>query len=193
MAPAVAIDASAQQSRSRVSLAPAASAASPATTAMNKRDRAAQTKTAFEQPHDSAGIKLPVHGTRLIPAGGVVTLCGLIKNTDKKSRIESIAKRVAAGTSSERQIIGEVLSRPGDAIGRLFCSRHTSLAALKWIGAFPPSRYDTACRSSAPPVPCTAKALPRSAKCRCVNRRNKASALDSRAGSFDQPQVPRRR
>lgn len=146
MAPAVAIDASAQQSRSRVSLAPAASAASPATTAINKRDRTAQTKTAFEQPHDSAGIKLPVHGTRLIPAGGVVTLCGLIKNADKKSRIESIAKGVAGGTSSERQIIGEVLSRPDDALGRLFCSRHTSLAVLNWIAAFPPSRYDTACR-----------------------------------------------
>ena len=146
MAPAVAIDASAQQSRSRVSLAPAASAASPATTAINKRDRTAQTKTAFEQPHDSAGIKLPLHGTRLISAGGVVTLCGLIKNADKKSRIESIAKGAAGGTSSERQIIGEVLSRPGDALGLLFYSRHTSMAVLNWIAAFPPSRYDTACR-----------------------------------------------
>lgn len=89
-------------------------------TQINQRDRHAEQTTPFDQPNNSADIKVAAavrkaivaddslsttaHNVKLVAAGGVVTLRGPVKNAAERARVEEIAKGAPGVTSVENQL-----------------------------------------------------------------------------------------
>jgi hyperosmotically inducible protein len=88
--------------------------------AVNARDRSAQTTTPFDQPNDKTDIKLAAavrraivkdkslsmsaHNIKLVAAGGVVTLRGPVDSAAEKARIETVVQGIAGVSRVDNQL-----------------------------------------------------------------------------------------
>lgn len=89
-------------------------------TQINQRDRNTEHTTPFDQPNNSADIKVAAavrkaivaddslstsaQNVKLVAAGGVVTLRGPVKNAGERARVEALAKGAPGVTSVENQL-----------------------------------------------------------------------------------------
>ncbi|SEV90917.1 BON domain-containing protein [Luteibacter sp. 329MFSha] len=89
-------------------------------TAINQRDRHAESATPMDQPNDAADIRLAAavrkaivaddslstmgQNVKLIAAKGIVTLRGPVKDDAEKARIEAIAKGVPGVATVQNQL-----------------------------------------------------------------------------------------
>jgi osmotically-inducible protein OsmY len=89
-------------------------------TAINKRDRHAESLTPMDQPNNTEDVRVAAavrkalvadgslstsaQNVKLVAAKGTVTLRGPVKTEAEKSRVEAIAKGVAGVTSVQNQL-----------------------------------------------------------------------------------------
>lgn len=89
-------------------------------TAINKRDRHAESLTPMDQPNNAEDVRVAAavrkalvadgslstsaQNVKLVAAKGTVTLRGPVKTEAEKSRVEAIAKGVAGVTSVQNQL-----------------------------------------------------------------------------------------
>lgn len=101
--------------------AAAGSAATPPTNSkVNRRDAHGANPTPQNQPNDKADVALAAsvrkaivkdkslstaaHNVKLVAAGGVVTLRGVVRNADEKARVEDIATRTSGVSRVDNQL-----------------------------------------------------------------------------------------
>lgn len=99
---------------------PGSTATAPTNSKLNRRDANGDNPTAQSQPNDKADIQLAArvrhaivsdgslsttaHNVKLVAAGGVVTLRGVVRNADEKARVEDIATRTSGVSRVDNQL-----------------------------------------------------------------------------------------